>query len=244
MPRRQESTQYPPELTVTPNRWRKLARGTVEFIRIILPETAIICFTIIFIALAHTLLTEYAFWQVVVLYPVLFLAVFGLPAYLLVIILKWVFIGKYKPRQKPMWTWLVWRSEAITSTYEALAVPFLLDFLRGTPWLPLALRLLGVKTGKRVWLNTTDFTEHDMISIGDDSALNEDCGPQTHLFEDRVMKIGPVKIGARSSIATRTIILYDSDIGNDTNIDALSLVMKGETLSPSTDWTGSPVKPA
>jgi non-ribosomal peptide synthetase-like protein len=244
MPRRQESTQYPPELTVTPNRWRKLARGTVEFIRIILPETAIICFTIIFIALAHTLVTEEPFWKVVLLYPVYFLGSFGLPSFLVVIILKWVFIGKYKPRQKPMWTWLVWRSEAITSTYEALAVPFLLDFLRGTPWLPLALRLLGVKTGKRVWLNTTDFTEHDMISIGDDSALNEDCGPQTHLFEDRVMKIGPVKIGARSSIATRTIILYDSDIGNDTNIDALSLVMKGETLSPSTDWTGSPVKPA
>ncbi|MBW4890917.1 amino acid adenylation domain-containing protein [Mucilaginibacter sp. HMF5004] len=244
MPRRQESTQYPPELTITPNKWRKFARGTVEFIRIILPETAIICFTIIFIALAHTLVTEYQFWQVVVLYPVLYLVAFGLPAFLIVIILKWIFIGKYTARQKPMWTWLVWRSEAITSTYEALAVPFLLDFLRGTPWLPLALRLLGVKTGKRVWLNTTDFTEHDMISIGDDSALNEDCGPQTHLFEDRVMKIGPVKIGERSSIATRTIILYDSDIGNDTNIDALSLVMKGETLSPSTDWIGSPVKPA
>ncbi len=164
MPRRQESTQYPPELTITPNKWRKLARGTVEFIRIILPETAIICFTIIFIALAHTLVTEYDFWQMVVLYPVLYLAVFGLPAFLLVIILKWAFIGRYTPRQKPMWTWLVWRSEAITSTYEALAVPFLLDFLRGTPWLPLALRLLGVKTGKRVWLNTTAFTEPDLIT--------------------------------------------------------------------------------
>jgi non-ribosomal peptide synthetase-like protein len=103
---------------------------------------------------------------------------------------------------------------------------------------------MGVKIGRRVWLNTTDFTEHDMISIGDDSALNDECGPQTHLFEDRVMKIGPVKIGARSSIATRAIILYDSDIGNDTHIDALSLVMKGENLSPGTDWVGSPVKPA
>lgn len=183
-------------------------------------------------------------WKIVVLFPVYYLCYMGIPAFLLTLILKWVFIGKYTARQKPMWTWLVWRSEAITSTYEALAVPFLLEFLKGTPLLPFFLRLMGVKIGKRAWLNTTDFTEHDMITLGDDVALNDDCGPQTHLFEDRVMKIGPVKIGSRSSIGVRSIILYDSDIASDCNIDALSLVMKGETLSPSTDWIGSPVKPA
>jgi len=244
MPRRQGSTVYPPELTVTPKLGRRIARGTVEFIRIILPESAIICFTILFIAYAHSLVIEEPMWKVIVLFPVYYLRFMGMPAFLFVLLLKWAFIGKYKARQKPMWTWMVWRSEAITSTYEALAVPFFLDYLRGTPWLPFFLRLTGVKIGKRAWLNTTDFTEHDMITMGDDVELNMDCGPQTHLFEDRVMKIGPVKIGDRSSIGSRTIVLYDSEIGNDTNIDALSLVMKGENLSPGTDWVGSPIKPA
>jgi non-ribosomal peptide synthetase-like protein len=244
MPRRQESNPYPDELTTHPKKRRRLARGTVEFIRIILPETAIICFTVLFIAYAHDLVVDEPLWKIIVLFPVYYLCYMGIPSFLLTMILKWAFIGKYTARQKPMWTWLVWRSEAVTSTYEALAVPFLLDFLKGTPWLPLALRLMGVKIGKRAWLNTTDFTEHDMITLGDDVALNDDCGPQTHLFEDRVMKIGPVKIGSRTSIGVRSIILYDSDIGNDCNIDALSLVMKGETLSPETDWIGSPVKPA
>ncbi|EHQ25701.1 Pls/PosA family non-ribosomal peptide synthetase [Mucilaginibacter paludis] len=244
MPRRQESNPYPSELTTHPKKRRRLARGTVEFIRIILPESAIICFTVLFIAYAHDLVVDEPLWKIVVLFPVYYLCYMGIPAFLLTLILKWVFIGKYTARQKPMWTWLVWRSEAITSTYEALAVPFLLEFLKGTPLLPFFLRLMGVKIGKRAWLNTTDFTEHDMITLGDDVALNDDCGPQTHLFEDRVMKIGPVKIGSRSSIGVRSIILYDSDIASDCNIDALSLVMKGETLSPSTDWIGSPVKPA
>lgn len=244
MPRRQGSTVYPPELTVTPKIGRRIARGVIEFIRIILPESAIICFTILFIAYAHSLVIEESMWKVIVLFPVYYLRFMGIPAFLLVVLLKWVVIGKYKARQKPMWTWMVWRSEAVTSTYEALAVPFLLDYLRGTPWLPLALRLMGVKIGKRAWLNTTDFTEHDMITMGDDVELNEDCGPQTHLFEDRVMKIGPVKIGDRSSVGSRSIVLYDSEIGNDANIGALSLVMKGENLSPGTDWVGSPVKPA
>jgi len=243
LPRRQESNPFPDELTTTPSFPRKVARTITEFIRIITPETAIICFSILFIALGHDLITQKPLWKVLLLFPFYYLGLMGLPAFLITVIFKWLFVGKYKAKQSPMWTWEVWRSEAITSTYEALSVPFLLEYLKGTPWLPLALRLLGVKTGKRVWMNTTDVTEYDMVSIGDDAALNEDCGPQTHLFEDRVMKVGPVKIGARTSIGARSIILYDSEIGNDVKLEALSLVMKGEVLAPGTSWTGSPVKP-
>jgi len=243
LPRRQESSPFPPELTIHPNFMRKLARSLVEFIRIVLPETAIICCSILFIAYGHDLVTEEPLWKIILYFPFYYLFYMGIPAFLLTVLLKWVFIGKYKPKQRPMWSWNVWRSEAITSTYEALSIPFFLEYLQGTPWLPIMMRVLGVKTGKRIFMNTTDITEFDMVTICDDAALNADCGPQTHLFEDRVMKVGSVKIGARSSIGAGTIILYDSELGDDTNIEALSLVMKGERLSPGTDWTGSPVKP-
>lgn len=243
LPRRQESNPFPLKLTTTPNMGRKLARALLEFIRIILPETVIICCSILFIAYGHDLLVEHEIWVTVLLIPVYYLGFVGIPALAITVLLKWIFIRKYKSQQKPMWTDKVWRSEAITSTYEALSVPFLLDFLRGTPWLPLALKLFGTKTGKRVWMNTTDITEFDMVSIGNDSALNEDSGPQTHLFEDRVMKIGKIIIGERCSIGARSIILYDTKIGNDVKIDALSLIMKGEVISPNTSWTGSPIKP-
>jgi non-ribosomal peptide synthetase-like protein len=244
LPRRQESNPFPPELTIHPKPARKLARGLVEFIRIILPESAIICCSILFIAYGHDLVTQEPLWKIILYFPFYYLFYMGVPAFLLTVLLKWVFIGKYKPKQRPMWSWNVWRSEAITSTYEALSIPFFLEYLQGTPWLPVIMRILGVKTGKRVYMNTTDITEFDMVTICDDAALNADCGPQTHLFEDRVMKVGAVKIGARTSIGSGTIILYDSELGDDTNIEALSLVMKGERLSPGTDWTGSPVKPA
>jgi acetyltransferase-like isoleucine patch superfamily enzyme len=92
-------------------------------------------------------------------------------------------------------------------------------------------------------MQTADITEFDMVSIGDDAALNRDSGPQTHLFEDRVMKIGPVKIGARTSIGAKSIVLYDSEIGDDVKLSALSLIMKGEQLQDGTSWEGSPVRP-
>lgn len=243
LPRRQQSNPFPKELTFYPSVKRKTARGLVEFIRIILPESVIICSSIFFIAYGHDLIVDEPFWKIILLLPFYYLGFTGIPALLVTVGLKWIFIRKYKAQQKPMWTDKVWRSEAITSTYEALSVPFLLDFLRGTPWLPLCLRLFGTRTGKRVWLNTTDITEFDLVSIGTDAALNEDSGPQTHLFEDRVMKTGKVVIGERCSIGARSIILYDTHIGNDVKIAALSLIMKGEILSPNTRWTGSPVKP-
>lgn len=245
LPRRQDSGTYDKSLTTHPSPSRRFARAAIELIRIVLPEAVIICCSALFITYCHDLVVDRSFTEVLGQLPKLpfyYLYYMGLPAFLITVLLKWCVVGRYKTEQSPMWTHKVWRSEAITTTYEALSVPFLLDFLRGTPYLPMALRLLGVKIGKRVWLNTTDITEYDMVSIGTDSALNEDCGPQTHLFEDRVMKVGRIEIGERCSVGVRTIILYDSEIGDDVSLEPLSLVMKGERLAASTSWTGSPIK--
>ncbi|GAC1530675.1 MAG: non-ribosomal peptide synthetase [Sediminibacterium sp.] len=242
LPKRQGSIAFPARLTFAPSFSRKLARGTIEFLRIIFPQTAILCLSILFIAYGHDLITDYSIGGIILLFPFYYLAIVAIPAYFITVILKWVIVGKYRETQLPMWTWKVWRSEAITTIYEALSVPFLLDYLRGTPWLPVLLRLLGVKTGSKVWMDSTDITEYDMVSIGSYTEINFESGPQTHLFEDRIMKIGPVSIGEKCTIGCRSIILYNTHIGNDTTLEPLSLVMKGESLPPDTRWAGSPVK--
>jgi non-ribosomal peptide synthetase-like protein len=244
LPKREQAQSFAPGLTMRPSKMRYFARAIVELIRITIPESVIICLSILLIAYGHDLLSDEPWWKFLLKFPLYYLGFIGIPAFLITVMLKWIFTGNYKPRQMPIWTFGVWKSEAITVIYEALAVPFLLQFLRGTAWLPLLVRLLGAKTGKRVYMNTTDMTEYDMITIGDDAALNEESGPQTHLFEDRVMKVSTVKIGARSSIGAKTIVLYDTEVGDDVDIEALSLVMKGERLPNGTVWTGSPVRPA
>ncbi len=243
LPHRQQSYPYGRELTHTPSALRRLARGAVELIRILIPQTAIICLSVIFIAYSHDLILDHSWYRIMLTFPVYYLVIIGIPSFLIAMAMKWILIGRYREVQYPMWTWQVWRSEAVTSTYESLSKTFLLEYLKGTPWLPIAFRLMGTKVGKRVWMSTIDITEYDMVSIGDDTALNDDSGPQTHLFEDRVMKIGRVKMGARSSIGARSIVLYDSEVGDDTRLNALSLVMKGENLTNGTNWEGSPVKP-
>ena len=169
---------------------------------------------------------------------------YGLGSFLLVVALKWILVGRYRPRAAPMWTPFVWLSEAVTNVYESLAVPNLLSHLRGTPLLPWALRLFGARIGRGVYMDTTDLTEFDCVRIGDEAELNGWCGPQTHLFEDRVMKIGHVEIGARASIGESSTVLYDTVVGDRVVLGPLTLVAKGERLPPDTRWEGSPASAA
>jgi non-ribosomal peptide synthetase-like protein len=84
-------------------------------------------------------------------------------------------------------------------------------------------------------------TEFDCVSVGDEAQMNKHSGPQTHLFEDRVMKIGRVDIGKRAVVGKHAIALPGSKIGDDARLGSLSLAMSGETLPNCTEWHGSPV---
>jgi non-ribosomal peptide synthetase-like protein len=143
-----------------------------------------------------------------------------------------------------MWTPFVWLSEAVTNLYEGIAVPNFMRYLRGTPWLPIALNLLGSRIGRGVYLDTTDITEFDCVTIGDYSELNALACPQTHLFEDRIMKIDHVRIGSRVYMGPRSAVLYSAVVGDNAKLGALTLVMKGEHIPAATGWRGCPAAPA
>jgi non-ribosomal peptide synthetase-like protein len=241
LPKRQESDKFGMELTWNPSKLRKFTRAMIEFIRIIIPQSIVLALSSLFIAYSHDLLFEDSILLSVIKFPLYYLLFIGFPAFLFTVILKWVLVGKYKSVSHPLWSLPVWLSEMVTSIYEALAIPFFLEYLKGTPFLPFFMKFYGVKMGKRVFLDTADFTEFDLVSIGSHSALNFESGPQTHLFEDRVMKMGLIKIGEHCNIGARSIILYNTELKDQVDIKALSLVMKSEKLSENSTWIGSPI---
>jgi non-ribosomal peptide synthetase-like protein len=239
LPARERIEGFPVELTFRPTRIRRIGRAVVESLRIVLPLAFVIASGYLIIQLVMPIAEEEQWFK---LANALALAgiVFGIASFLLVVALKWILVGRYRPRAAPMWTPFVWLSEAVTNVYESLAVPNLLEHFRGTPLLPWALRLLGARIGRGVYMDTTDLTEFDCVRIGDEAELNGWCGPQTHLFEDRVMKIGPVDIGAQTTIGESSTVLYDAVVGDRVILGPLTLVAKGERLPPNTRWAGSP----
>jgi non-ribosomal peptide synthetase-like protein len=242
LPARECLTGFDPSLTFHPSWMRRVGRGVVEALRIVLPLAFVIAAGYLTVQMVMPFGEEEE-WLSMAAALALAGCLFGLASFLLVVGLKWILMGRYRPRAAPMWTPFVWLSEAVTNLYESLAVPNLLEFLRGTPILPWALRLLGARMGKGVYLDTTDLTEFDCVSIGDEAELNAWCGPQTHLFEDRVMKIGLVRVGAGVTIGPCSTILYDTHVGDGVLLGPLTLVAKGERLPAGTRWEGSPAAP-
>jgi non-ribosomal peptide synthetase-like protein len=153
-------------------------------------------------------------------------------------------VGRYRQRVEPLWDNFVRRSEFVTGVYESAAVPALIGGLVGTPLIGPVLRLFGAQIGRRTYIGTTYLTEFDLVHIGDDAAVSTDVSLQTHLFEDRVMKMSHVEILPGASVGARSIVLYDTTVGAGASVDALSLVMKGEQLLPHTAWRGIPVRSA
>jgi non-ribosomal peptide synthetase-like protein len=243
LPQRQVATQFDEGSTFLPRRRLVAQRMLIELLRILLPLTVVIALTSLLMSFVVDLDdADWSIGEIAAVFPLLYLA-FALIAGALVVAVKWLAVGRYRPVEKPLWNHFVWRSELVTSTYENLAVPFFADMLRGTPFLAVYLRLLGCRIGRRVFLDTTDITEFDVVTIGDEAALNSDCGPQSHLFEDRVMKISTVEIGDRCTLGGGSIVLLDARMEAGSSLGELSLLMKGETLPAGTRWEGSPARP-
>ena len=242
LPAREEVCGFPEHLTFRPSKRRRLGRGLVEAFRIVSPHAIVI-------AVGYTLvlnlmpLAGAGLWGEVIWLLTLSGLMYGVGTFVWIVCIKWLLLKRYHKCSVPMWTPFVWLSEGVTNLYEGIAVPNLLNYLRGTPWLPLAFNLLGCKIGRGVYLNTTDITEFDCVSIGDYSELNALACPQTHLFEDRVMKIDHVTIGKRVYMGPRSAVLYSAIVGDNAKLGALTLVMKGEQIPAGTSWRGCPAAP-
>jgi len=241
LPRRQQAEHFAESRTYAPPRRLVLLRYAIEFFRVLLPCTLFVAAATMLMNIVDMIQDTTPLWFQVALLPPLYLG-FGALGFAVVVVLKWVLVGRYKPSNHPLWCDFVWRTELVTGLYENFGVLFFLDILRGTPFMAWPLRLLGMRIGKRCYLDSSWFTEFDLIHVDDEAQLNEDANLQTHLFEDRVMKVAGVRVGQRATVGLKATVLYDTAIEDDVCLGDLSLLMKGETLPRGTRWQGTPVR--
>jgi len=241
LPKRDINHDFSAERTYKPTRKLFFLRYCIEFFRVVLPTTLFILLASLITNAVSYLQVERTLWELFLVFPFLYVGASVLGV-LITALIKWVIIGKYKPSKKPLWSNYVWRSELVTGIYENFLVLFFLNILTGTVFIKYPLRLLGCKIGKEVCLYTTQITEFDLIKIDDYSTLNDNCTLQTHLFEDRVMKMSYVNIGKQCSVGGMAVVLYDSNMEDGSSLEPLSVLMKSETLPANTIFLGAPAK--
>lgn len=241
LPVRQDSGSFSEEETFRPPRRLVLHRLTVEFFRVTIPATLFGAAFYAYLLGVHALARVLSLPAVVAAAP-LAAGVVSLGVIGFCVAAKRCLIGVYRPRVEPLWSRFVRRTEFVTGLYEAAAVPAGVAMLTGTPFLAPVLRWFGARVGRRTCISTTYLTEFDLVEVGDDVAIGSGVSLQTHLFEDRVMKMSAVTVRSGASIGPRAVVLYDSVVDEDVSLGALSLLMKGERLTPGTSWRGIPAQ--
>ncbi|MDH3584089.1 MAG: amino acid adenylation domain-containing protein, partial [Phycisphaerae bacterium] len=240
LPHRRKVGGFDDTLTFRPTRRLYALRLMIDAIRFIVPYCLGAIGLLAFVAIVSAADGWVPLWGALAAAPVAGLASALLVA-LGVVVFKRLLFWRYKPEIKPLWSNYVWWNEAVNGAYESAGAPALAPLL-GTPWFAFYLRLLGCRIGRDVFIETTLFSEFDLVEIGDRAALNAGVVVQNHLFEDRIMKSSRLSIGDDCSVGNMAVVLYDTRMESGSSIGPLSLLMKGETLPPGTEWVGIPTR--
>jgi non-ribosomal peptide synthetase-like protein len=229
-----------PARTVRPPRRLVLARAAMDALRILGPNTLSLSIGLFDLLVLDLIGARLGIPAMIALSPLVVLGS-GLFSAALAVAIKWTLIGRYRSSEHPLWSFFVWRDEIVNTSHEQLAGEWLLRFAIGTPLMSLYLRAMGSKIGRGVWCETTAITEYDVVSLGDGCAINRGSCLMTHVFQDRLLSIGPTSIGAGATMGPTSAVLPDTALGARAYIGAHSVVLRGETLPPATRWHGAPV---
>ncbi|KAH8896864.1 hypothetical protein GQ53DRAFT_819120 [Thozetella sp. PMI_491] len=193
--------------------WTQIGlRLFIEGMRIVVPNTLVVFWLAICVEIFQAVSLQLDLVLTLILTPLIYLAFLAIPVLAVTILFKWLFVGRYRHAEWPLWTADVWRSEFVTSTYGMLVVPLLNEFLTGTPFLAAVFRLFGMRIGARTTLLSGGIAGYDMLSLGDEAVINRYAAVQTHMFEDCVMKVGRVDIESRACMKTHSRCVPNSRI--------------------------------
>lgn len=161
---------------------------------------------------------------------------------LLVLLLKWLLLGRVRPGTHPLWSCWCSRWDFLYVVWGMFARTLLVQ-LEGTLLLAVFLRLIGMRIGRRVVLGAgfAQVVDPDMLQFDDGATV--DGMFQAHSFEDRVLKIDRVHIRAGASVGRGAVLMYGADIGERASVAPHSVVMKHERLLPGQDYDGVPTQP-
>jgi acetyltransferase-like isoleucine patch superfamily enzyme len=113
---------------------------------------------------------------------------------------------------------------------------------RATPIWTFYMRLNGARMGKRVFVNSVDVTDHNLLDFADDVVLGGSVHLSGHTVEGGVLKTAPVRLGRGVTVGVGSVVGIGVVAGDGCQIGALSLVPKFAELEAGAVYVGCPVR--
>merc|ERR1711934_618811 len=118
----------------------------------------------------------------------------------------WLLVcGAGKSRFLPLWGWQL-NLIMMFKRLEDILIRDLVAQFSGTPYAGTIYRLIGAKVGKHCFFHASWCCEWDMLSVGDNACVTY-SDMQSHLFEDRVFKCNPIRIGDHVTVMPFSLVL-------------------------------------
>ena len=157
------------------------------------------------------------------------------------IVVKWVLIGRWKPRTIRVWSlgyvrfWIV----------KTLVRMNPLVLFRGSPLYVLYLRALGARIGRDVALFAQSMPVcTDLLSIGDRTVIRKDAMFSGYRARDGLIEIGSVTLGADVFVGEATVLELGTRIDDGGQLGHTSALLSGQLVPAGERWHGSPARPA
>ncbi len=156
------------------------------------------------------------------------------------IVMKWVFIGRWKPRQIRVWSLAYVRFWIIKTLVQRN--PMVL-FIVGSPLYPLYLRALGAKVGRGVTILSRGVPVcTDLLTIGDRTVIRKDSILSCYRADAGLIQAGPVTLGKDVFIGEMTVIDIGTSLGDGAQLGHTSSLQTGQAVPDGERWHGSPAQ--
>ncbi len=171
------------------------------------------------------------------------LAIYAPVAVLLVVIVKKVLIGSYRPLRAPVWGSFYIRNWMVQQTVRI--VPW--GLMHGTVFQLAALRALGARIGSRVHIHRGVGLLRggwDLLDIGDDVTISQDASIRLVDLDDGHIVVGAVTLGDASTLDVRAGVGGNTCLEAGAYLAALSSLPEGGRIPRGERWDGVPARPA
>jgi acetyltransferase-like isoleucine patch superfamily enzyme len=145
-------------------------------------------------------------------------------------------LGKYPYASLKGYQWASYNALTLAVRYSFI------NWVRATPFLALFHRMMGMKIGARVQINTAVVSDQNLITIGDDTVVGGDVTLIAHSVEGPNIVTAPVKIGSHVTLGLMAVVLPGCEIGDHAMIAANAVLKKGTIVKPYEIWGGVPAE--
>ena len=157
------------------------------------------------------------------------------------VIAKWVLVQRFVQRTYSIDSLYFLRRLAYAHCLD-FSASFILEMMKGTPYLPSVFSMLGAKIGARVQLETVAITEPDLCEIQDDCSINSFAVLFGHSLDRGRFQQAHLVVGTGSTMNNHALLLLGTVLGDATALEHSSATMGHSMITGFAKYAGLPPK--